>query len=249
MNLPSEKIINSLKALGINAFVFEEVSTTFDKAKELIKTYADGVVIAEQQTGGRGKGDRKFVSPSGGLYFTVFRKDVKIKPSDALKTVINAGFGVYSQLKQLGFNAKLKWPNDVLIDGKKVCGILTETFTKDDCCDLLCGVGVNVNTKDFGEFNNIATSLCLSGGKEYDIADVAVKIIAGVEERLFDGSEPNDEFLSASGMQGKTVKVTNGAEEYFCKVKGLSPDGFLIGDRDGKEIKIICGDVKEVENG
>lgn len=147
MSLASEKIIRQLKKASINAFVFDEVSTTFDKAKELLKIYNDGVVIAERQIGGRGKGDRKFISPSGGLYFTIFHKAVKIKPSNALKTVINAGFGVYSQLKQMGFDAKLKWPNDVLIGGKKVCGILTETFTKTDCCDLMCGVGVNVNTK------------------------------------------------------------------------------------------------------
>lgn len=86
----------------------------------------------------------------------------------------------------------------------------------------------------------------MAAGRDFCLEDVAVKIICSVENRLFDDNQPNDEFLAASGMKDKIVKVINGKEIYFCKVKGLSPDGFLICDRDGKEQKIICGDVKEV---
>ncbi len=246
MNLLSKKLTKQLKNEGIAAFVFEEVTTTFDKAKELIKDFPCGVVIAKRQTAGRGKGERKFISPEGGVYFTIFYKNMPIEPTDTLKTVINAGYGIYLQLKQLGFDAKLKWPNDVLIGGKKACGILTEIFTRQGGCDFFCGVGVNVNTKDFGEFNGIATSLYLSGGKIFDINEIAVKLVLTVNKWLFDESDLNIKFLTASGMKGKTVKVTNGSEEYFCTVKSLSPDGFLIAERDGREIKIISGDVKEV---
>jgi len=231
---------------GLKIFEFDQVSSTFDVAKQLMSTHEKGVVIAKSQTCGKGKGERKFVSNDGGLYFTIFYKNLHFNPSFALKSVINAGLSVYDVLVSLGFDAKLKWPNDVLINGKKVCGILSETLICGDKTDFMCGVGINVNTTCFDEFEDIATSLFLQNGKKVDINQFAKTVIQKVSQNLFDNSDNSKRFFDASKMLGKTVLVTDANESYKVQINGLSQDGFLCGSRDGVQTKIICGDVKEV---
>ncbi|MBE5748147.1 MAG: biotin--[acetyl-CoA-carboxylase] ligase [Clostridiales bacterium] len=231
---------------GLKIFEFDQVSSTFSVAKELLKQHEKGVVIAKSQTCGKGKGERKFVSNDGGLYFTIFYKNLQFNPSFALKSVINAGLSVYDVLVSLGFDAKLKWPNDVLINGKKVCGILCETLTCADKTDFMCGVGINVNTTCFDEFEDIATSLFLQNGAKVDINQFAKTVIQKVLQNLFDESDKQIQFFNASKMLGKTVLVTDVNESYKVQINGLSQDGFLCGLRDGVQTKIICGDVKEV---
>ncbi|MBR2030552.1 MAG: biotin--[Clostridia bacterium] len=167
-------------------------------------------------------------------------------PSFALKSVINAGLSVYEVLVSLGFDAKLKWPNDVLINGKKVCGILCETLTCGDKIDFMCGVGINVNSTCFNEFNDIATSLFLQSRTKFDINQFAKTVIQKVLQNLFDENDKQTQFFNASQMMGKTVLVTDANESYVVQINGLSQDGFLCGLRDEVQTKIICGDVKEV---
>ena len=167
--------------------------------------------------------------------------------SFALKSVINAGLSVYDVFVSLGFNAKLKWPNDVLINCKKVCGILCETLTCGDKTDFMCGVGINVNSTCFDEFDDIATSLFLQSGKnKLDINQFAKNVITKVSQNHFDESDKQTQFFNASQMMGKTVLVSDANESYKVQINGLSQDGFLCGLRDGVQTKIICGDVKEV---
>lgn len=231
---------------NLQQFVYDEVTSTFDVAKQLLQNHSQGVVIAKRQTKGKGKGERKFVSNDGGLYFTIFCKQVDFSPSFALKTVINAGLSVYDTLVSLGFNAKLKWPNDVLINGKKVCGILCETITCGDKLDFMCGVGINVNSTCFDEFDDIATSLYLQSGKIVDIDEFANLVINNICKNLFDDSDKTDEFFKASKMLGKKVIVTDINQSYTVEINGLSQDGFLCGIKDGVQTTIVCGDVKEV---
>ncbi len=231
---------------NLQIFNFDKVSSTFDVAKELMQQHEKGVVIAKSQTCGKGKGERKFVSNDGGLYFTIFYKNLSISPAFALKSVINAGLSVYDVLVSLGFNAKLKWPNDVLINGKKVCGILSETLICGDKTDFMCGVGINVNTTCFDEFDDIATSLFLQNGKKVDINEFAKTVISKVLQNLFDDGDKQNQFFNASKMLGKTVVVTDANESYKVQINGLSQEGFLCGMRDGVQTKIVCGDVKEV---
>ena len=160
--------------------------------------------------------------------------------------MINGGLSVFRVLKNLGFDVRLKWPNDVLIGKKKVCGILCENITCGDKLDFMCGVGINVNSTCFDEFDDIATSLFLQSGKKLCIDDFATMVIKEVTKNLFDDSDKTHAFFDASKMLGKTVFVPNMQESYTVKINGLSPDGFLCGERDGVQTKIVCGDVKEV---
>jgi BirA family biotin operon repressor/biotin-[acetyl-CoA-carboxylase] ligase len=115
---------------------FAVVSSTQDEARRLLDARCAGVghaIVAERQTAGRGRFGRAWVSPAGGLYATFILEAIPIP-------AVRAGLAVVDALKRLGLSATLKWPNDVLVDGKKLAGILVETAG--GC--LLIGVGVNL---------------------------------------------------------------------------------------------------------
>ena len=242
-DLLSEK----LKSVFGQVHVEQKGTNTFDIAKRLDPEKGDAIVLLFEQTKGRGKGERVFLSQKGGIYFSLCCFDLDVKKVSLPKTVLNAGFAVYDTLVSYGFNPVLKWPNDVLVNGKKVCGILSEAVTCGDKVSLFCGVGINVNTKDFGELNSIATSLSIESGKDIDIFQFAFDAIKHVYEQVLSDYDITELFASKCEIVGKTVKVKQNDESYNCVVKGITPDGFLKAEKDGCEIKILCGDISPAE--
>jgi len=145
-----KKIKNELQTdfIGQEIRYFTEVTSTNDVAKELaIKGAKEGtIVIAETQSRGRGRQGRKWVSPAGGIWFSLILRP-KTYPEDALKlTLMTAAVVAKVVSDMFRLKAEVKWPNDIVINGKKVCGILTETRTKGDIVDfVVIGVGINAN--------------------------------------------------------------------------------------------------------
>jgi BirA family biotin operon repressor/biotin-[acetyl-CoA-carboxylase] ligase len=145
-----EKLQEGLCArrFGNSIFFSRAVGSTNDWAKELAEHgAAEGTVaIAETQTAGRGRLDRTWVSPKGGLYFSVILRP-RLKPAEAVRLVFVAGLAVAEALSEKhGLKAETKWPNDVLVNGRKVCGILSEmNATGEKVNFVILGVGVNAN--------------------------------------------------------------------------------------------------------
>ena len=134
--------------IGQEIYYFTEVTSTNDVAKELaIKGAKEGTtVIAETQSRGRGRLGRKWVSPEGGIWFSIILRP-KVDPEDALKLTLIAAAVVAKVIDDMfKLKAEVKWPNDIIINGKKVCGILTEMITKGNMVDfVVIGVGINAN--------------------------------------------------------------------------------------------------------
>jgi len=136
------------KIFGHPLLYFRELASTNDIAKELAMRGAkEGtVVVAETQTRGRGRLKRRWISPEGGLWLSIILRP-KTEPKHALKLTLMSSVAVaktISKLFQLG--AEIKWPNDVLINHKKVCGILIEAKTKGEDLDFaVVGIGINAN--------------------------------------------------------------------------------------------------------
>lgn len=145
-----EKIKNGLETglVGREICCLEEVTSTNDKARELASEGAEEgvVVVSERQSHGRGRLGREWISPEGGIWFSVILRP-KIGPREALKLTIITAVAVAKAIREnLGLDARIKWPNDVLIRGKKVSGILIETSTSHDLIDYaVVGVGINAN--------------------------------------------------------------------------------------------------------
>jgi BirA family biotin operon repressor/biotin-[acetyl-CoA-carboxylase] ligase len=169
--------------------LFEEVDSTNLEAKRLIrrgKLLEGGIVLADKQTAGKGRLGRLWVAaPGKDLTFTlVFRNE--LNRVDIPKTGLAAALGICHALeKDFGINARLKWPNDILIDREKISGILSEYVTPEEI--LLIGIGINVNSeeKDW-DFSTITkpTSLKIAAGKELDRGQLLASCAVGVRDFL-----------------------------------------------------------------
>ncbi len=148
LKLPKVKDGLRTRILGHPFLVFRELTSTNDVAKELaLKGAREGtVVVAEAQTEGRGRLERRWFSPAGGLSFSIILRP-KTDPRQAPKLTLLASVAVAKTISNLfQLKAEIKWPNDVLINRKKVCGILIEANMKDEILEfVIIGVGINAN--------------------------------------------------------------------------------------------------------
>ncbi len=145
-----ERIRDGLKTdfMGREIHYFKRVTSTNDLAKELAsKGVGEGaMVIAEEQTSGRGRQGRRWISSKGGIWFSVVLRP-KISPREAYKLTFLTAVSVVKTIREMfRLDARIKWPNDILINYKKVCGILTEMNTSNNLIDfVVVGVGINAN--------------------------------------------------------------------------------------------------------
>ncbi|MFH1824545.1 MAG: biotin--[acetyl-CoA-carboxylase] ligase [Candidatus Firestonebacteria bacterium] len=187
--LPAEiKEDLNTKYIGKDLYCFNEIGSTNDFALRLAggKVKEGTVIISEKQTYGKGRLGRSWLSPSClGLYFSIILKP-RISPHHASKITFLGGLSVIEAIKETtGLDTKLKWPNDVLYNGKKLCGILTEIKAELDIVNyLVIGLGVNVNflKKDF-PFNirSTATSLKIELGRDILRLNLLKVILQNIE--------------------------------------------------------------------
>lgn len=177
------------KRYGHSYFHFDELTTTQAIAHEQVRAGAvDGtVIVAEHQTAGKGRMLREWSSASGkGIWMTLLIRP-EIPPHQAPQFTLVAAVAVVNAMKALypAVDARIKWPNDILIDGKKCTGILTEMVAEADRVEaILIGIGINVNQTmdDFpNELQTIATSLTLATGQPIDRAELLAKVLFYME--------------------------------------------------------------------
>jgi BirA family biotin operon repressor/biotin-[acetyl-CoA-carboxylase] ligase len=213
------------------------------------------VVLAEEQSAGRGRAGRTWHSErAAGIYVTLLLRP-KLAPVQAPLLTMMAGLSAHAAVEAVtGLAVDLKWPNDLIIRGKKAGGILTEMHAEPGMVRfVVVGIGLNVNQERFpGELASLATSLRQEAGKTQSRMELLVRLlrefesdynrflregIAGVIQRF--------EVVS-SYAHGKKVRVTNGTESYVGTTAGLGPEGLLQVEReDGRVVTVIAGDVAE----
>lgn len=211
------------------------------------------VVFADCQTRGRGRLQRVWQSPPGrNLYASILLRPA-IDPADAARITLTAGVAVAEMISIFcPEGVGLKWPNDVFIRGRKVCGILTEMKTTGRALDgIVVGIGLNVNTaaKDFDPaYRKTATSLREETGRSFSREDVAFLLCDYFEKWyqifLCEGFAPvRERWLARSGMTGSRVRVLFQGEVQEGVVVGIDLDGaLLLDDELGAVRRIIAGD-------
>jgi len=224
--------------------------STQDLARELARagTPEGTVVLAGRQTAGRGRLGRSFVSPRGGLYFTVV-----LRPAlEHLRPLpIVAGLAVARGLEQVaGLRTTLKWPNDVLVGGRKVCGILVESELSGEAVNyVLLGIGINVNAdmSAYPEIAAIATSAAAEAGRQVSREALAAAVLNELEELYLAaqaGQRVQDEWRARLETLGRQVRVTWGEAVEEGLAEDVDGDGSLILRRpDGNRVTIAAGDV------
>lgn len=225
----------------------DRVDSTNIQIKELAaRGAADGTVfVAAAQSAGRGRKGRSFLSPPGGLYLSMLlRPDCKAE--DSLSITPSAAVAVCRAVERVcGLRCGIKWPNDVVLGGKKLCGILTEASTDGQGLYLVLGIGVNVNTTEFPEeLSAVAGSLYLYSGKRTELEALARELIAQLD-RMYaawkkDKSVCLPEYRALCLTCGKEVLAAGRP----ARALGIS-DGFslLVEYPDGTRENISFGEV------
>ena len=211
--------------------------STNDIAKDLKKEGEDVFVVAKRQSGGRGTKGRSFSSKEGGLYFSrlIFPKNLPAK--NAFTLMQGAAASVCQTLISLGLAPVIKWPNDIYVNGKKICGILIENSLSGDRIHAsIIGVGLNVNNELPAELKEIATTVRKETGEIHSLSAVEEKLFSLMEteeiyqsytsylgflgERVMlvfaDGTEREAVLLGVDEVGALLVQTATGEEKFFA---------------------------------
>lgn len=230
--------------------VYDVTDSTNERAKEFAScsNFGDCAFIANCQTAGRGRLDRRFFSPSGvGLYISILTKRLKNVKSGLRVTAI-AAVAVCRTVKKLtGDEPKIKWVNDVYLSGRKLCGILTAGALSEDgeMKYTVSGIGVNLHSFDMpSEIREIATTLEDETGVRVDREQFAAALLSEFFSLI--DSVPAaviEEYRRLSLLMGKEVTVIDKDESYRALVTGIDDDCALLVERDRKKITLSTGEV------
>lgn len=240
---------------GRNVSYFRETDSTNTQAKRLGEEGAPAgtLAVADRQMAGKGRRGRSWDSPPGrDIYMSLLLRP-DIRPSDApMLTLVMAQSVAEAIREKTGINARIKWPNDIVAGGKKLCGILTEMSAEMDYINyIVIGVGINVNQPSFPEdIADRATSLMLEAGRSF----LRGPLIAAVMERFEDNYSRFLGTNDLSGMResynellvnvGEQVRVLEPGHEYNALSFGINDRGeLLVRKEDGSREAVFAGEV------
>ena len=209
------------------------------------------LALAEFQSAGRGRLGRSWEVPEGTSVMMSILLRPKFEPQYAPTLTLVMGMAVAKAVKSLGFDVSIKWPNDVVVSHKKICGILTEMGVRDGKIDYaVIGVGINVNIKEFPEeMADKATSLYLESGKEFDRSQIPGLVMEAFEEyyekfaAACDLSGLKEEYESILANYNQPVRVL-AKEPYEGVARGITDGGELLVEKtDGTIVAVSAGEV------
>jgi BirA family transcriptional regulator, biotin operon repressor / biotin---[acetyl-CoA-carboxylase] ligase len=256
-DLSAEAIIAALttRRLGRPTLYFPIIGSTNDVANaEAAAGAGDGLlVIADEQTAGRGRLDRRWWAPPGSSLLMSVLLRPALPPSQAGQLTMCLGLGAVEGIEAVtGLRPALKWPNDLLLDGRKLGGMLTELrLDGEHLAYAVLGIGINVNL-DFVDgpasgLVDTAISLSMSLGRDVDRVALLVAILARCEawyERVLAGQSPHSAWAARLDTVGHRVAVTTTAGSLVGMAVGVTPEGtLLVRDGDDAEHVIWSGDV------
>jgi BirA family biotin operon repressor/biotin-[acetyl-CoA-carboxylase] ligase len=237
---------------GHPVYLFQQIGSTNDEARRL----AEGggreglMVVAEAQTGGRGRAGRKWITPpAAALAFSLILRPA-LPASRAARLTMLGGVAACEAIEQsTGLRAALKWPNDVLVSGRKVAGILTESAVLGDQLEYaILGLGVNVSSAPpAAEVDFPATSLQAEAGREVDRLKLLRAILACLEAHY--PSLPNDSLFQAwrarLALMGEPAVARTEGGDHRGRVEDVEADGALIFRLDsGEALRLTAGEVR-----
>ena len=209
------------------------------------------LALAEFQSAGRGRLGRSWEVPEGTSVMMSILLRPKFEPQYAPTLTLVMGMAVAKAVKKLGFDVSIKWPNDVVVSHKKICGILTEMGVRDGKIDYaVIGVGINVNIREFPEeMADKATSLYLESGKEFDRSQIPGLVMEAFEEyyekfaATCDLSGLKEEYESILANYNQPVRVL-AKEPYEGVARGITDGGELLVEKtDGTIVAVSAGEV------
>jgi BirA family biotin operon repressor/biotin-[acetyl-CoA-carboxylase] ligase len=248
--------LGKTKVIGRDIRVFQETTSTNDVIERLARdgVKEGAVVFAESQSKGRGRLGRKWLSPSNkGLWFSILLRPALLPQEATQLTVASATALRRSVEKETGLKAGVKWPNDILVNGRKVAGILTEMSAElDRVKHVILGIGVdvNLNNSDFpADLRKSVTSLKIELGRPISRSELAVQVLRELDDdyaRVCSGNFPSvaDEWEEHCMTIGEVVSIRTGSRQIRGRAESLAEDGaLLVRTEHGHLERIVGGDV------
>lgn len=246
---------NGASWIGREIEYFEKTDST----NERIRNFAEAgrkeglLAVAEEQTGGKGRRGKSWSSPAGtGIWMSMLLRP-QMEPYKASMITIVTALAMNKAIENVsGMESKIKWPNDIVINGKKVCGILTEMSAElESIRYIIVGMGINVNTEAFpADIRDRATSIFLESGKKIDRAALIAEFCRQFEQCYEKFIETEDlkflkeEYESHLINIGKEVKIIKNNQEKVRKAIGINEQGELIVQKsDGTKEVVFSGEV------
>lgn len=240
--------------IGEEIHYYEVTDSTNIRAKQLAEEGKPHgtLVVADRQEAGRGRRGKSWTSPAGiSVYMSLILKP-KIKPQSASMLTLIAGLAVARALKDYaGVSSEIKWPNDIVIKGKKVCGILAELSTEiEEIHYVVVGIGINVRNTEFPEeISSIATSLLLEGkdiikrGELIEAVCEAFEYYYDIFIKTYDLSELTEEYNQYLVNKGRQVKVLDPLDSFEGRAVGITDFGELIVETEEGKRQVSAGEV------
>jgi BirA family transcriptional regulator, biotin operon repressor / biotin---[acetyl-CoA-carboxylase] ligase len=260
----SQKTIQGLRSpLARVVEVHEALGSTQERARELARagTPHGTLVVAEVQTGGRGRLGRPWGSPKGGLWMSLVLRPW-FDASLASRITQTAAVGVAKALWEIGVEARIKWPNDLLASGKKICGILAESSAgyateavKVRCLDyVILGVGMNANLDptELGVPDREVTTIRSELGRDVNLLDLLRALLANLDiesGRIDDFGDVLRDWRNLNCTLGEEVRVRRFGETIEGRAVDLSPEGALLLATRGGTLELFEGEVEHLRRG
>jgi BirA family biotin operon repressor/biotin-[acetyl-CoA-carboxylase] ligase len=248
------------KDFGKRVIYYEEIDSTNTAAKELGKQTGNhgALVLAEEQNQGKGRLGRDWSSPKGSGIFMTIVLQPQILPVHASMLTLVAALAVNQGIRKVtGLDSYIKWPNDIVVNGKKVCGILTEMSTMNDKLEcVVIGMGINANRDVFPEeLKKTATSLKLECKKEVERTELIVAIMEYLEQYyvLFGQTESFIDMVTEYNEvlinRNKQVRIIGAHKEYTGTALGINETGALLVQTEEQHQGITTSAIKTVVSG
>ncbi len=244
----SSELLSLCTSLGVRLCALDETDSTNEEARRQADASmpTPALIIANSQTKGRGRMGRSFHSPADtGLYLSYLAK-AKADAADTVRMTTAAAVAVALAIEEVyGITAQIKWVNDILINGRKVCGILSESFrAKTGERFAVIGIGVNISTRDFpDEIREKAASLSDSSDQKYALAAAILRALSEFYENPRD-PEIIRIYKSRSAVLGRRVRLIGAGEEMLATATDIEDDGTLCVTLDsGETRKIHSGEI------
>lgn len=246
-------IVNNI--MGKEVYYQAEVTSTNTLAKELASEgrLSGTIVVTDFQSQGKGRRGKTWVAPKGQDIFMSLLLRPEIQPAQASMLTLVMGLSVAQAVKdELDVDSQIKWPNDVVVDGKKICGILTEMGVNASGVDyVVIGTGINCNAKNFvAEGLADATSLAIETGQEIVRETLIAKVMVRFEENFNIFLKTKDltnlmlKYNQLLANNGREVLISGTGEDWSGVARGINERGeLLVEDKSGEVKNIFTGEV------
>jgi BirA family biotin operon repressor/biotin-[acetyl-CoA-carboxylase] ligase len=263
----SREAIESLKSpLAAKVELHDELGSTQQRARELAREGAQHgtLVVSEVQTGGRGRLGRRWGSPAGGLWMSLVLRP-GISTAVAARTTQAAAVGVAKALRGLGVEARIKWPNDLLVDGRKICGILAESSVESvpvaakktgpgegrrvDFIVLGVGLNANLDPEDLDVPDREVATLRSELGHDVDLLELLASLLSHLDAdlgRIEDFGAVLDDWRALNCTLGERVRVRKFGEVLEGVALDLGPEGELLLETQDGVVELFEGEVEQL---